>query len=102
MATPLRRAPDSSVGIKQLKDQASEIVESVRRTRRPVTITKNNREVARIVPISTPACSTHERLAGLGLLATRRRDPLTEVALEKVSLDASVAIEAIRADREGG
>jgi prevent-host-death family protein len=97
----MAKQPPSSVGIKELKDQASAIVESVQRSRRPVVITKNNREVARIVPVSLPASAEgiRQRLADLGLLASFPRMSLKDLQLERVSLDASAAIAAIIEDR---
>ena len=92
----------SSVGIKELKDQASAIVEGVQKTRKSVVITKNNRDVARIVPISPQDSSEGLRLKleELGLLASAPRLSLKELVLEKVTLSASQAVAAIRADRD--
>src|SRR5260370_7031613 len=53
-----------SVGIKELKDRASEIIATVQRTGREVSITKNNQEVARITPIPV---NPHQRLVAAGL-----------------------------------
>lgn len=39
-----------SVGIKELKSKASEIVREVKETKHPIAITVRGREVARIVP----------------------------------------------------
>jgi antitoxin (DNA-binding transcriptional repressor) of toxin-antitoxin stability system len=53
-----------SVGIKELKDRASEIIALVQRTGQAVSITMNHQEVARIMPVPADA---HERLIAAGL-----------------------------------
>jgi len=57
-----------SVGIKELKDRASEIVALVHGTGQIVSITRNQQEVARIMPVPADA---HERLM---LLASSNLD----------------------------
>jgi prevent-host-death family protein len=87
-----------SVGIKELKDRASEIIATVQRTGRAVSITKNSEEVARIVPITA---SSQERLVAAGLLQPGPKPrPLAELRLEALTTDASPAIRAILEDRE--
>jgi prevent-host-death family protein len=87
-----------SVGIKELKDQASEIIATVQRTGRAVSITKNNQEVARIVPVPT---DPYERLVAVGLLRPGPKPrPLSELKLKAFTADASPAIRAILQDRE--
>ena len=87
-----------SVGIKELKDRASEIVATVERTGRAVSITKNNREVARITPIPT---DPQERLVAAGLLRPGSKPSLlSELKLHPLTADASPAIGAILRDRE--
>jgi prevent-host-death family protein len=87
-----------SVGIKELKDRASEIIASVQRTGRAVSITKNNQEVARIMPVPT---NPYERLVAAGLvLPGPKPRPLSELKLEVFTADASPAIRAILEDRE--
>jgi prevent-host-death family protein len=87
-----------SVGIKELKDRASEIIATVQRTGRAVSITKNNQEVARIMPIPT---DPYERLVAAGLVRPGPKPrPLSELRLETLGEDASPAIRAILADRE--
>jgi prevent-host-death family protein len=87
----------NSVGIKELKDRASEIVAAVQRTGRAVSITKNNREVARITPIPTDA---RERLVAAGLFRPGPRlRPLAELKTPQ-TVDATPAIQAILRDRE--
>ena len=53
-----------SVGVKELKDRASEIIALVQRTGRAVSITRNHQEVARIIPVPADA---RERLIAAGL-----------------------------------
>ncbi|HWX56692.1 MAG TPA: type II toxin-antitoxin system prevent-host-death family antitoxin [Verrucomicrobiae bacterium] len=87
-----------SVGIKELKDRASEIIATVQRTGRAVSITKNNQEVARIMPI--PA-NPRERLVAAGLVKPGSKPrPLGDLKLSEMNGDASVAIGAIIADRD--
>lgn len=87
-----------SVGIKELKDKASEIIATVQRTGRAMSITKSNQEVARIVPIPT---EPHERLVASGLVRPGPKPrPLSELRLEPLADDASPAIRAILQDRE--
>jgi len=87
-----------SVGIKELKDRASEIIALVQRTGEAVSITKNQHEVARIVPVPADA---HERLIAAGLVQPRSKPrPLSELNLKPLTLDASPAMEAIMRDRD--
>lgn len=87
-----------SVGIKELKDRASEIIATVERTGHAVSITKNNREVARIMSVPT---DPHERLVAAGLVRPGPRPrPLAELKLKPLAADASPAIGAILRDRE--
>ena len=87
-----------SVGIKELKDRASEIIATVQRTGRAISITKSNHEVARIVPIPSDA---HERLVASGLVRPGSKPrPLSGLRLEPLAPDASPAIRAIVQDRE--
>ncbi len=90
--------PKRSVGIKELKDRASEIIATVQRTGRPISITKSNHEVARIVPIPT---DPHEKLVAAGLIKPGPKPaPLSELKLTQLAPDASIAIRAILQDRE--
>jgi prevent-host-death family protein len=87
-----------SVGIKELKDRASEIIAHVQRTGQVVSITKNQQEVARIMPVSADA---HERLIAAGLVQPRPKPrPLSELDLKPLATDASPAMAAIGRDRE--
>ena len=89
---------NKSVGIKELKDRASEIIATVQRTGRAISITKSNHEVARIVPIAT---DPHERLLASGLIKHGSKpQPLSGLRLEPIAPDASSAIRAILQDRE--
>jgi antitoxin (DNA-binding transcriptional repressor) of toxin-antitoxin stability system len=94
----LRSHKRLSVGIKELKDRASEIIALVQRTRQTVSITKNQQEVARITPV--PA-DDHERLIAVGLVQPGPKPrPLSELELKPLTADASPAIAAIVRDRE--
>ena len=87
-----------SVGIKELKDRASEIIALVQRTGQAVSITKNHQEVARIMPVPADA---HERLIAAGLVqSVPKPRPLSQLKLKPLASDASPAIDAIVRDRE--
>ena len=87
-----------SVGIKELKDRASEIVALVQRTGQTVSITKNHQEVARITPVPADA---RERLIAVGLVHPGPKPrPLSELKFKPLTSDASPAISAIVRDRE--
>ena len=89
-----------SVGIKELKDRASEIIAMVQRTGQAVSITKNNQEVAKIIPIPR---SPRERLIAAGLLRPGAQPPpLAGLKLEGPKMDVSPAIAAILEDRGQG
>jgi antitoxin (DNA-binding transcriptional repressor) of toxin-antitoxin stability system len=87
-----------SVGIKELKDRASEIVALVQRTGQIVSITRNQQEVARIMPVPADA---HERLIAAGLVqAGPKPHLLSALKLKPLAPDASRAIDSIVRDRE--
>jgi prevent-host-death family protein len=93
----MRGHKKQTVGIKELKDRASEIIATVQRTGRAVSITKNSEEVAQITPIPV---SPHERLVNAGLVQPGPKPrPLAELKLEALRTDASPAIGAILEDR---
>ena len=87
-----------SVGIKELKDRASEIIALVQRTGQAVSITKNHQEVARIMAVPAGA---HQRLIAAGLVRPGPKPrPLSELKLKPLTSDASSAIAVIVRDRE--
>ena len=91
-----------SVGIKELKDRASEIIALVQRTGQAVSITKNQQEVARIMAVPATA---HERLIAAGLVQPGPKPrPLSDLKLKlklkALTSDASPAIGVIVRDRE--
>jgi prevent-host-death family protein len=92
-----RASPRTSIGIKELKDQASSVIDEVQRRRRPVVITRNSRQVARIVPIET---DPGLKLKELGLIALEPRESWGTLKLNPLKLDATAAVRAIGADRE--
>ena len=86
-----------SVGIEELKDRASEIIATVQRTGQAVSITNNNQEVAKIIPIPR---SPRERLITAGLVRPGAKPPgLAGLRLQGPAVDASRAIAAILEDR---
>jgi len=87
-----------SVGIKELKDRASEIIALVQRTGQAVSTTKNQKEVARIMSVPADA---RERLIAAGLFQPGPKPlPLSQLKLKPLASDASPAIGAIVRDRE--
>jgi prevent-host-death family protein len=88
-----------SVEIKELQKRASEIIATVQRTDRAVSITKNKREVAMIMPIPT---DPYERLVAAGLVRPGPKPrPLSELRRGgALTADASPAIRGILQDRE--
>jgi prevent-host-death family protein len=86
------------VGIKELKDRASEIIAFVQCTGNTVSVTKNGKEVARIMPVPTEA---RERLIVAGLVQPGPKPFLvSDLKLKRLAGDASPAIGAILRDRE--
>lgn len=87
-----------SVEIKELQKRASEIIATVQRTGRAVSITKNKREVAMIMPIPT---DPYERLVAVGLVRPGPKPrPLSELPRGARTANASPAIRGILQDRE--
>jgi antitoxin (DNA-binding transcriptional repressor) of toxin-antitoxin stability system len=87
-----------SVGIKELKKRASQIIAGVQQTGQAVSITRNNQQVAMITPIPS---DPYERLVAAGLLRPGPKPrPLSELRLKGHKADASPAIRAIIDDRE--
>jgi prevent-host-death family protein len=86
-----------SVGIKELKDRASKIIAAVQQSGRAVLITRNNQEVAMIVPIPS---KPHQRLVAAGLVRPGPKPrPLADLKLGAAKANASPAIRTIIDDR---
>jgi prevent-host-death family protein len=92
----MRAKRGGSVGIRELKDQASSIIEQVRRSGSSLAVTRNNKEVARIVPVTQASI---EDLVASGLFTAPPRASWREMVLEPLGTDASAAIAAIQTDR---
>jgi prevent-host-death family protein len=98
------------VGIKELKDQASSIVDDVEKTRRPVTVTRNNKPIAKIVPIISELDSTekdlfksaNEWLKEAGRISKLPKRDWASLNLKKIGdFDGDLlAIQAISEDRD--
>jgi antitoxin (DNA-binding transcriptional repressor) of toxin-antitoxin stability system len=94
----MRSYKKPSVGIKELKDHASEIIALVQRTGQIVSVTRNQQEVARIMPVPADA---HERLIAPGLVQPGAKPRLlSELKLKPLASDASQAIDIIVRDPE--
>jgi antitoxin (DNA-binding transcriptional repressor) of toxin-antitoxin stability system len=98
MSSHKKQSVGISVGIRELKDRASEIIATVQRTGRAISITKNHQEVARITAIPT---DPHERLVAAGLVRPGPKPrPISELKLTPLGVDSSRAVRAILQDRE--
>ena len=87
----------NTVGIKELKNKTSEIVQRVVRTKRPVTIRKNNRSIAQIIPLQEDMDQT---LLDMDLLASKPAADWKTLRLHSVESVADLAIQAISKDRD--
>lgn len=85
------------VGIRELRDDASRLIEGVQKTGRPVTITNHGREVARLVPITA---GIEEKLREAGLLSAWGSSGWGALKLERLRRDATSAIAALRDERD--
>jgi prevent-host-death family protein len=90
------------VGVKELKDQASAILDEVERTRRPVWITRNQRRIAQIIPVAETSDSPLERMKEAGFLRREAARNWKDLELLKVSGGSAsgVAVQAILKERE--
>jgi prevent-host-death family protein len=105
------------VGIKELKDRASSIVDEVEKKRKPFIITRNNKPVARIVPIVSDLAiekggdsdffkSANEALKEMGRVSRLPKQEWASLGLKKIPKSVgdfdgdSEAIRAISEDRD--
>lgn len=87
-----------SVGIKELKDQASSVVQLVRDTGKAVVITKNNQAIARIEPLRNS--DPFQRLNDLGLVSSTSKQKWSKLVLEGPAMESRLALESLLKDRE--
>lgn len=97
-----KKAVSRSVGIRELKNRASELVEQVERTRRPIWITKHHRRIAQIIPSGNEDTDPRTLLRELGLISRPALEPWSTLELLGKPIDATAAIQAILKDREEG
>ncbi len=89
-----------TIGVRELKNSASKVIDEVERRGVSVTITKNNREVARIVPLKKESSDFLARLRDLDLIASEPICDWSDLELKPIrGIDASRAIQAIIDDR---
>jgi prevent-host-death family protein len=86
-----------TVGIKELKDQASGLIDSLERNGQPIVITRNHRRIARLVPFE--AGDGLSRLRDLDLIAAEPQIDWKDLGLQPVATDAHQAIAAVLKDR---
>jgi len=94
-----KASSSNSVGIKELKDQASSIIQSVIQTGKPVIITKNDKPVAKIEALGSET-DFFERMAQLGLVFTPPQISFNSIQLRGEPMDPTLALRAILEDRE--
>lgn len=97
-----KAAASRSVGIRELKNRASELIEQVERTRRSIWITKHNRRIAQIIPSRNEDTDPRTLLGELGLLSRPALEPWSTLELIGKPIDATAAIQTILKDREEG
>lgn len=86
------------VGIKQLKDDASALVDQVARTRRPVIVCRGKHRIARLVPYE--ADDIAELLLSTGLVSKPATESWNTLKLEGAPSKSSSALEALLRERE--
>ena len=97
MKAKATRRDRNSVGIKDLKNKTSEIVQTVIRTKRAITIRKNSRAVAQIIPLKDDLIS---QLQESDLLSSAPTSQWKDLKLNAVDQSADAAIQAVIKDRE--
>jgi prevent-host-death family protein len=87
-----------AVGVRELRQRASELLDSIEATGDSIEITNHGRPVARLVPITRAAGGSYAELLAQGWIRPGRGDPL---AVEPVTLAAGARSteELLAADR---
>jgi len=89
----------TTVGVRELRQNASELLARVVATGETILVTNHGRLVAQLVPAGTPSRLSREQLLASGSLRAGRGDPLG-VAPVDVPRGAPSTVELIDADRE--
>jgi prevent-host-death family protein len=89
----------TTVGVRELRQNASELLAQVAATGESILITSHGRLVARLVPAALPSQVSREQLRAAGVLRPGRGDALE---IEPVAAPAGVATttELLAADRD--
>lgn len=66
----------TTVGVRELRQNASELLARIAATGESIAITNHGRLVARLVPADAPSRMTREQLLAAGTLRAGRGDPL--------------------------
>ena len=88
-----------SVGVRELRQNASVLLARVAATGESIEITSHGRPVARLVAIGRPERSTRAELIESGLLRPGRGDPLAVVPVEGLSTTTDRLLSDLRDDR---
>jgi prevent-host-death family protein len=88
----------TTVGVRELRQNASELLARMAATGESILITNRGRLVARLVPADTPSRLSREQLLAAGVLRAGRGDPL-EVAPVDLPPGTPGTEELIAADR---
>lgn len=89
----------STVGVRELRQNASELLARVAATGESILITNHGRLVARLVPAEAPARASRDQLLAAGTLRAGRGDPLG-VAAVTAPVGTPSTSELLSADRE--
>ena len=88
-----------AVGVRELRQRASELLDDVEATGDSIEITNHGRPVARLVPITRTTSGTYAELLALGWIRPGRGDPL-DVEPVTPSAGSHSTDELLAADRD--
>ena len=88
----------TTVGVRELRQNASELLARMAATGESILITNRGRLVARLVPADSPSRRSREQLLAAGVLRAGRGDPL-ELAPVELAPGAPSTGDLIAADR---
>lgn len=100
MALPKKNTTSAAgykIGIKELKNHTSKIIDQVSRTKRTAVIHKNSRPVAKIEPLEGSGLT---ELEDLGILGPAPSQSWQSLHLHPINISASIAIQSISDDRD--
>lgn len=89
----------TTVGVRELRQNASELLARIASTGESILITNHGRLVARLVPADAPSGASREQLLAAGALRAGHGDPLGVSGVTPPAGSASTS-ELLAADRE--